>query len=97
MAKVQFNCRLESEVAQWIDDESKRRSVKGKKFSQADVITMLVGSAVFTDDPETEQFADALRETVPNGASALIERVFSEGVKNWRASRKPLPKPGDKK
>lgn len=32
MAKVQFNCRLDEEVAKWIADESKRRSVDGKKF-----------------------------------------------------------------
>jgi hypothetical protein len=37
MAKVQFNCRLESDIAKWIVDEAVRRDK-----SQADVITSLV-------------------------------------------------------
>lgn len=45
MAKVQFNCRLDEDVVKWIAEEAERRSVNGKKFSQADVVTVLVGSA----------------------------------------------------
>jgi len=53
MAKVQFNCRLDEEIAKWIADESERQSAEGKKFSQADVITLLVGSAAFRSPATT--------------------------------------------
>jgi len=43
MAKVQFNCRLDEEVAEWIATEAALKSAElGRKVSQADVIQLLV-------------------------------------------------------
>lgn len=43
MAKVQFNCRLDEDVAEWIATESLLQSAaRGNKFSQADVVSLLV-------------------------------------------------------
>lgn len=43
MAKVQFNCRLDEEVAEWIATESALKTAEtGRKFSQADVVSLLV-------------------------------------------------------
>lgn len=43
MAKVQFNCRLESDIAKWIADEAARLTrARGTKYSQADVVARLV-------------------------------------------------------
>lgn len=50
MAKVQFNCRLDESFVEWIDAEAARQSeALNRKFSQADVIMMLVGSAIHSD------------------------------------------------
>lgn len=43
MAKAQFNCRLDEDIAKWIAEESERQSeARGAKFSQADVVSLLV-------------------------------------------------------
>lgn len=56
MAKVQFNCRLEESVVEWITEEAEKQSAKlGKFVSQADVITMLIGSAVFVASASSQK------------------------------------------
>lgn len=55
MAKVQFNCRLDEEIAEWIATESALKTVELKrKFSQADVITLLVAGVAFKDEKQSE-------------------------------------------
>lgn len=128
MAKVQFNCRLEEDVAQYIADEATR-----KGCSQADLITVWANrsSVGMLSEPaprklskkaqavEARKASDPLAQNLgredidytnpdelPSGGSVgVVDAVgpkLADGrgkvtMETWRANRKPLLKPGDRK
>ena len=131
--KVQFNCRLEELVAEWIATEAMLKSVELKRrISQADVIEMLVGQVDAAAVPERDwkpkkvsKLEQVVRQRaegdlsarlvgrddvdysdVESGPSTHILDAVGVGLREpkgkisvaeWRAGRKPLMKPGEKK
>jgi len=85
MAKVQFNCRLDQSFIDWIDSEAAQQSKKlNRKFSQADVIIMLIGSAIHSDKVASTEIRRA-------------EHRIAKASKFAKKSFEPFLKPSVKK
>lgn len=94
----------------WIDEQAEAQTEKtGKRISQADIVTQLVLGQPFRVKPKREHRAAVERRNADPLAQALerddidylkpdeLPSAGSVGVADWRANRKPLLRPSEKK